>query len=66
MGKTWFNRSETSTHSRPEEEIERDCEEEREGSPIAIFSPLRFGIVRLLTEKMEFCFEVSGLWVKRG
>ena len=37
MGKTWFNRSETSTHSRPEEEIERDCEEEREGSPIAIY-----------------------------
>ena len=49
MGKTWFKRSETSTHSHPEEEIERGHEEEREGSPIPIFPPLRFGIVRLLT-----------------
>ena len=49
MGKTWFNRSETSTHSHLEEEIERGHEEEREGSPIPIFPPLRYGIVRLLT-----------------
>ena len=33
----------------PEEKIERGHEEEREGSPIPIFPPLRFGIVRLLT-----------------
>ena len=33
MGKTWFNRSKTLTHSHREEEIERGCEEEREGSP---------------------------------
>ena len=40
---------ETSTHSHPEEEIERGHEEEREGSLVPIFPPLRFGIVRLLT-----------------
>ena len=49
MGKMWFNRSETSTHSHLEEETERGHEEEREGSHVSIFSPLRFGIVRLLT-----------------
>ena len=48
--KAWkHNKSETSTDSHLEKEIERGCEEEREGSPIPIFSPLRFGIVRLLT-----------------
>ena len=39
MGKMWFNRSKTSTHSHPEEEIERGHEEEREGSPVSIFPP---------------------------
>ena len=58
--KAWkHNKSEISTHSHPEEEIERGCEEEREGSAIPIFSPLRFGIVRLLTGWMGFCSEVS-------
>ena len=41
------HRSETSTHSQREEEIERDCEEEREGSPIPIFPPIGFRIVRM-------------------
>ena len=49
MGKTWFNRFETSTHSHPEEKIERGHEEERESSPIPIFPPPSFKIVRLLT-----------------
>ena len=31
MGKTWFNKYETLTHSQQEEEIEKGCEEEREG-----------------------------------
>ena len=44
----WFNTFETSTYSHREEEIERGCEEEREVSPVPIFTPLRFGIVRLL------------------
>ena len=38
---------ETLTHSQLEEEIERDCEEEREGSPILIFPPLNFRIVKM-------------------
>ena len=43
------NRSETLTYSHTEEEIEGGREEEREGSPVPIFPPLRFEIVRLLT-----------------
>ena len=65
-GKTWFNRSETLSHSHQEEEIERGCEEERKGSPVPIFPPPNFGIVRLLTDWMEFCSEVSSMWVERG
>ena len=42
------NRFKTSTHSQQEEEIERD-EEEREGSPVPIFPPLSFKIVRIIT-----------------
>ena len=42
------NSFETSTHSHPEEEIKGGRNEEREGSPVPIFPPLRFGIVRLL------------------
>ena len=60
------NKSETSTHSHPEEEIERGCEEEREGSPIPIFSPLRFGIVRIFPSSVGFCSQVSALWGKCG
>ena len=56
----WFNKFEISTHNHLEEEIERGCEEEREGSPVPIISPLRFGIVRLLTGWMGFCSEVLG------
>ena len=65
--KAWkHNKSETSTHSHLEKEIERGCEEEREGSPILIFSPPNFGVVRLLTGLMEFCSEISGMWVECG
>ena len=66
IGKTWFNRSETLTHSHPEEEIERGCEEEREGSPIPIFPPLRFEIVRIFPSSMGFCSQVSALQEKLG
>ena len=66
MGKMWFNRSETLTHNHYEEEIEGDHEEEREGSPIPIFSPPNFGVVRLLTGLMKFCSEISGMWVECG
>ena len=45
---------------------ERGCEEEREGSPVPIFPPPSFGIVRLLTGWMGFCFKISGMWVERG
>ena len=41
-------RFENSTHSQREEEIERGCEEEREGSPVPVFPPLNFRIVRML------------------
>ena len=57
--------SETLTPSHPEE-IERGCEEEREGSPIPIFPPLRFGIVRVFPSSVDFCSQVSALWEKRG
>ena len=57
---------ETSTHSQSEEEIESGCEEEREGSPIPIFSPLRFGIVRIFPSSVGFCSQVSALWGKCG
>ena len=43
------NRPKISTHSHPEEGIERGCKEEREGSPAPIFPPPSFEIVRLLT-----------------
>ena len=58
MGKMWFNRFETSTHSHREEEIERGREEEREGSPVPIFPPLRFGIVRMFLGLVGFCSQV--------
>ena len=41
------NRSKTSTHNHIEEEIEKCHEEERKGSPVPIFPPLRFRIVRM-------------------
>ena len=38
--KAWkHNKSEISTHNHPEEEIERGCEEEREGSLYPYFHP---------------------------
>ena len=43
------NKSETSTHSHLKKEIEGGRKEEREGSPVPIFPPPRFEIVRLLT-----------------
>ena len=57
---------ETLTHSHSEEKIERGCEEEREGSPIPIFPPLRFGIVRIFPSSVGFCSQVSALRGKRG
>ena len=66
MGKMWFNKSETSTYSHREVEIERGYKEEREGSPVPIFPPLNFKIMRLLTGWMWFCSKVSSLWVERG
>ena len=57
MGKTWFNRFATSTHSHPKEEIEGGREEEREGSFVSIFPPPSFGIVRLLTGKWAFALK---------
>ena len=45
---------------------ERGCEEEREGSPVPIFPPPSFGIVRLLTGWIGFCSKVSSMWVERG
>jgi len=44
-----IHRSETSTHSQQKKKIERGYEEEREGSPVSIFLPLSFRIVRMLT-----------------
>ena len=46
------------THSHLEEEIEGDCKEEREGSLIPIFPPLRFGIVRI--------FPSSVMWFNKS
>ena len=66
VGKMWFNKSETSTHNHREVEIERGYKEEREGSPVPIFPPLNFKIMRLLTGWMWFCSKVSSLWVERG
>ena len=58
--------SETSTHSHQEEEIERGCEEEREGFPVPIFPPLRFRIVKMFPGLVGFCSQVLALWGKRG
>ena len=58
--------SETLTHNHREEEIERSCEEEREGFPVPIFPTLRFRIVRMFLGSVSFCFQVSALWEKRG
>ena len=55
------DRSETSTHSHTEEEIEGGREEEREGSPVPIFPPLRFRIVRMSLGSVGFCSQVSAL-----
>ena len=53
--------SETSTHIHTEEEIEEGREEEREGSPVPIFPPLRFRIVRMSIGSVGFCSQVSAL-----
>ena len=37
-----------------------------EGSPVPIFPPLRFRIVRMFPGSMGFNFQVSTLWEKRG
>ena len=66
MGKTWFNKSETSTQSHLEEEIEGGHEEEREGSFVPIFPPLRFRIVRMFPGSVGSYSQVSALWGKRG
>ena len=58
--------SETSTHSHQEEEIERGCEEEKESSPVPIFPPLRFRIVKMFPDSVDFCSQVLALWGKRG
>ena len=58
--------SETSTHSHQEEEIERGCEEEKEGSPVPIFPPLRFSIVKMFPSSMGFSSQVLAQWGKRG
>ena len=55
------NKSETSTHSHQEEEIEKGCEDEREGYPVPIFLPLRFRIVRMFPSSVGFCSQVSAL-----
>ena len=60
------NKSKTSTHSHQEEGIERGCEEEREGSPVPIFPPLRFRIVRMFPGSVGFDSQVSTLQRKRG
>ena len=60
------NKSETSTHSHLKKEIEGGRKEEREGSPIPIFPPLRLGIVRIFPSSVAFCSQVSTLWGKRG
>ena len=60
------NRLETSTHSHTEEEIEGGHEEEREGSPVPIFPPLRFRIAKIFPDFVGFCSQVSTLWGKRG
>ena len=44
------NKFETLIYSQREEEIERNCEEEREGSLILIFLPINFKIVRMLSD----------------
>ena len=44
----------------------RGCEEEKKGSPVPIFPPLRFRIMRMFPSSMGFCFQVSALWEKRG
>ena len=54
------------TRSHPEEKNEKGCEKEREGSPVPIFPPLRFRIVRIFPGSVSFCFHVSALWGKRG
>ena len=62
MGKTWFNRSKTSTHSHLEEEIERGHEEEREGSPIPISTPKvrNCEIIDWLNEHLLYSFKSLG------
>ena len=58
--------SETLTHSHTKEEIEGGREEERGGSPVPIFPPLRFRIVKMFPGSVGFCSQVSALWGKRG
>ena len=53
------------THSHTEEEIERGHEEEKEGSPVPIFPPPSFGIMRMFPGSVGFGSQVSTLWGKR-
>jgi len=41
---------EISTYSQQEDEIERGCEEEIDGSPVPIFPPPDFRIVRIIVD----------------
>ena len=54
------------THSHGEEEIERGCKEEREGSLVPIFPSLSFEIVRMFPGSVGFCSQVSIVWGKHG
>ena len=60
------HRSEISTHRQQEEEIERGCEKEREGSPVPIFPLPSFRIVRMQASWMGLFSKVSVMWVKRS
>ena len=52
------HRSDILTHSQEEKKIERGHEEEWEGSPIPIFPPPSFGIVRMHPGWMSFRFKI--------
>ena len=60
--KLYIHKLEISAHSHREEEIKGGPEQERESSPILVFSPPGLQIVHTLGSWLSFCVKVLGFF----
>ena len=61
--KLYIHKSEISDHGHWEEEIEGGPKQERESSPISVFSPPSLQIVHTLGSWLGFCVKVLGFFL---